>query len=244
MYSNLFISVIVALATVALALVIAWARGFHKPERSPRLAAVLAFAFHFPLGFSHAFGESPLALANSVAEKTNCGSLTKLADAAISRYRLTKFGTDADHVAVCGAGDLPLGIAYDESEAAEDKLQVALLEATGETRLICASEAIAKDALVFTAANGKIQDEPAVAGTYYLVGRARTAAGADGDIIEVETMGPIKLVVIAALTSTDGTAGAAADLNALKAEAEKIGDDVRAIAAALASASLVKVLAA
>ena len=29
-------------------------------------------------------------------------------------------------------------------------------------------------------------------------------------------------------TSTDGTAGAAADLAALKAEAEKIGDDVRA----------------
>lgn len=35
------------------------------------------------------------------------------------------------------------------------------------------------------------------------------------------------------LTSTNGTAAAAADLAALKAEAEKIGDDVRAIHAAL-----------
>lgn len=36
-----------------------------------------------------------------------------------------------------------------------------------------------------------------------------------------------------ALTSTDATAGAAADLTALKAECEKIGDDVRALHASL-----------
>ncbi|MFZ4764433.1 MAG: hypothetical protein ACOYMN_05720 [Roseimicrobium sp.] len=39
--------------------------------------------------------------------------------------------------------------------------------------------------------------------------------------------------VTVTLTSTNGTAGAAADLAALKAEGEKIGDDVRAIHAAL-----------
>jgi len=39
--------------------------------------------------------------------------------------------------------------------------------------------------------------------------------------------------VTVALQSTNGTAGAAADLTALKAEAEKIGDDLRAIYAAL-----------
>jgi hypothetical protein len=53
---------------------------------------------------------------------------------------------------------------------------------------------------------------------------------------------PVKVVIIAALTSTDGTAAGAADLAALKAEAEKIGDDVRAIGAALATPALVKVL--
>lgn len=40
------------------------------------------------------------------------------------------------------------------------------------------------------------------------------------------------------LTSTNGTAGAAADLAALKAEAENIGDDVRAIHAALVTAGI------
>jgi len=40
------------------------------------------------------------------------------------------------------------------------------------------------------------------------------------------------------LTSANGTAGAAADLTALKAEAEKIGDDVRAVHAALVAAGI------
>jgi hypothetical protein len=42
------------------------------------------------------------------------------------------------------------------------------------------------------------------------------------------------------LTSTNGTAGAAADLAALKAEAEKIGDDVRALHASLQLLGLIK----
>lgn len=46
--------------------------------------------------------------------------------------------------------------------------------------------------------------------------------------------------VAVTLTSTNGTAGAAADLTALKAEAEKIGDDVRAIHAALVTRGLLK----
>lgn len=46
--------------------------------------------------------------------------------------------------------------------------------------------------------------------------------------------------VSVSLTSTNGTAGAAADLAALKAEAENIGDDVRAIKAALILHGLLK----
>ena len=46
--------------------------------------------------------------------------------------------------------------------------------------------------------------------------------------------------VTVTLTSTNGTAGAAADLTALKAEAEKIGDDVRALHAALALLGFIK----
>lgn len=61
-----------------------------------------------------------------------------------------------------------------------------------------------------------------------------------GRIVAVDADGGIwidtrALAIAAALTaaSTNGTAGAAADLAALKAEAENIGDDVRAVIAAL-----------
>ena len=64
-----------------------------------------------------------------------------------------------------------------------------------------------------------------------------TTNGAAGDVIEI-----IDLVEVIpqtlALTSTDGTAAAAADLAALKAEAEHIGDDVRAIYAKLQAAGV------
>lgn len=56
-------------------------------------------------------------------------------------------------------------------------------------------------------------------------------------LVEPETAarGPVTVT----LTSTNGTAAAAADLAALKAEAEKIGDDVRAIHAALVLAGFI-----
>lgn len=62
-----------------------------------------------------------------------------------------------------------------------------------------------------------------------------------GRVVEVDSRGvwvdtrfaPAISALVAA-TSTDGTAAAAADLAALKAETEKIGDDVRAVIALLA----------
>lgn len=67
-----------------------------------------------------------------------------------------------------------------------------------------------------------------------------------GLVIEVDdngvwvdtTRSTVPAAVAPTLTSTNGTAGAAADLTALKAEAEKIGDDVRAIHAALVAAGI------
>lgn len=76
-----------------------------------------------------------------------------------------------------------------------------------------------------------------------------TNAVVGGIVAKVETAGvwiwvgvphaPVSPVSVS-LTSTNGTAGAAADLTALKAEAEKIGDDVRAIHAALKLLGLLK----
>lgn len=64
------------------------------------------------------------------------------------------------------------------------------------------------------------------------VGEAATnKVGFYGATPVVQPSGSTQAAVTA--TSTDGTAAAAADLAALKAEAEKIGDDVRALHASL-----------
>lgn len=61
--------------------------------------------------------------------------------------------------------------------------------------------------------------------------------GASTEMIEAVLLPPRKIGAAVTLTSTNGTAAAAsADLAALAAEAEKIGDDVRAIHAALLTA--------
>lgn len=160
------------------------------------LVTLLTFLFHAPLGFLNAFsGRQALFLAN-IGETTNEGSKSFKTDAAIAtRHLLYKKGSDADHIAVCGASDIPIGTVPDEADAAEIDIEVCLLGIHSCTRLMIASEAIAMGVAVYTAANGKIQDLPAGAGTYYQVGYALTAAAADGDKVEVQHCAPIKLVV-------------------------------------------------
>ncbi len=174
------------------------------------------------------------------------GDASRLADAAHSyRHLLVKAGSDISHMAVAGASDLPLGPCFDQPSAAERSGGVHLLGAVQGTVLMVASAAIAAGAELFTAAGGEVQAEPTVAGTYYKVGRAVDASTAAHQELEVEPCAPVKLVVVAAFASTNGTAAAAsASLANLAAEAEKIGDDVRALGAALATPALVKVLAA
>ena len=136
-----------------------------------------------------------VSLAN-IAEGTHEDSITKLADAALTdRHLLVKFGSDADHIAVNGASDDPLGVCNDEPSAAEREANVIILGVSHNTVLMVASEAITAGERVYTAASGKVQDEPSAAGTYYCVGRALNAASTDGDEIEVEPCFPIALVV-------------------------------------------------
>lgn len=124
-------------------------------------------------------------LTDGVHESGVLGHL--LADAAhADRYLLVKTGSDANHVAVSGASDKPLGLCLDEPSAAEDPAAVRLLGCGKGTVRMVGAEAIAAGADVYGAASGKVQDEPAVAGTYYRVGRAVTACTGDGDKFEVE----------------------------------------------------------
>lgn len=153
------------------------------------IVAVCLWAFA-----SQAKGKTTL-LCN-IAEKGNdSGNKTYLADAALTtRYLIGKIGSDANHVAACGASDIPIGVIEDEPAAAEDAVNLRLLSHPGSS-LMVASEAITAGEEVFTAASGKIQDLPAGAGTYYSIGFALTAASADGDVIEVLNRVPVKTVV-------------------------------------------------
>jgi hypothetical protein len=193
-------------------------------------------------------------IAANIGEGTHeTSALNKRADAAIAtRHLLVKQGSDVNHIAVNGASDRPMGICPDSPTAAEDLVSVQLLGGVQGTQLMIASEAIAANAEVFTAANGKIQDEPTTAGIFYRVGVARTAAGADGDKVEVEPCVPERLVVIAALGNTNGeiaaltfTAGGATgpECEALRDKCEELADDVRALQAALTSAKVVTIAA-
>lgn len=125
-------------------------------------------------------------------------TLTRTAEAALSKYGVVTEGTDIGEVNVCGASGIPIGVAYiegsDESMVADDLVTVHRF-ASGEPCWVIANEAITRGEAVFTAASGKVQDLPASAGTYYQVGYALTASAADGDLIQISPCSPLKTVV-------------------------------------------------
>jgi subtilisin family serine protease len=126
---------------------------------------------------------------------THAAGITRSAEAAIGtpHLLLTK-GTADNEVNICGADDMPLGTAADVV-AIDEQVGVHLLAGGGQTILMVAGEAIDVGEEVYTAANGKVTDLSAVAGTYYKVGTALTKATADGDEIEVMPCYPVATVV-------------------------------------------------
>lgn len=136
-----------------------------------------------------------IAAANTydAAVETHECSITRTNDAAVTaRHLLWKQGSTDAGVALCGASDVPLGT-IDNVESSTGLRQSVLLLGHGPTKKMVASEAITAGELVYTAASGKVQDQPSGA-TVHLVGVALTAAGADGDIIEVATCVPVRNV--------------------------------------------------
>lgn len=126
-------------------------------------------------------------LANIAEGRHSTGNLSKKADAVIAtRYLLVKFGTDVDHIALAGAADIPLGVCTDLAEAIEDPVNVHLLGSAPGTQFMVASAAIALGDFLQPAANGQVATLTAAAGTHYNVGRALNAAGAQGDLVEVD----------------------------------------------------------
>lgn len=127
------------------------------------------------------------------------GRATRLADASFSlRYLLCKPGSDASHIAICTAADIPLGVVPDMTPTTDQAnsdlsypLPVNFLGLNEDSERMIASGAIALGALVVPDAAGKVKTLPVVTGTYYIVGRAATAAAADLDQIEVIPCFPI-----------------------------------------------------
>lgn len=176
------------------------------------------------------------------------GRVSKLADAAVTtRYLLAKEGSDADHFDICGAANRPWGVITDEA-AIGDMVNLELFGLINRSILMVASEAITAGSDIYAAANGKVQDEPATAGTFYRVGRALTAAGADGDVLSVIPLPPVKVIVLALPGNTNDEIGnltisaaySQAEVQALRAKCEELADDFRALSAALSSPAEVK----
>lgn len=122
----------------------------------------------------------PTCYGANVAEGRHAESVSRLTDAAITtRHLLYTVGSDADHIAVAGASDIPIGTVADEATAAEESVTLDLL-GKGNTKRMIASEQISAGDVLYVAAGGKV----ATTGTY-IVGNAITDAAADGDIVEV-----------------------------------------------------------
>jgi hypothetical protein len=163
------------------------------------LSIVLALALVALVGaWSKGFLRGGLVSFGNVAEGTHAGNITKKSDAAIAtRFLLVKKGSDVNHIAVAGGADIPLGICTDEAAAAEDLVNVNLLGSIRDTQLAVAAAAITSGAFVVcdATATGKVRTLPGSAGTYYIVGRALTDAGADGDLVEIDPIPCVQRVV-------------------------------------------------
>jgi len=186
----------------------------------------------------------------NVAQGTHAGYITVTAASAFSgKYLLAKADATAGEVDPCGASDCPVGVATDEA-AAGDPLALKILGVSPQSVLVTASGAIAAGAYLYAAASGCVQGEPSSAGTYYLVGRALTAATGAGDQIEAETCVPVKLIVLAKPSSTVAAINALtfsstptqAQVDALQNAVATLAGDFLAVTGAASTPTLIKVL--
>ena len=210
-------------------------------------AAALFASGHSLRDCAEMLGRERILALNALGDNTTPnGSYSLFSDAAITtRHLLVKRGSDAKHAAVISAAsDEPLGVCFDEASAAEEAIGVQSLGVRPNTVPMVAQGTIAADVDVYSYGNGKVTTEPSTAGTYWKVGKSRTASSA-GLVIEVEPCQPRKLVVLALPGNTDSefanltisASYAQAEVQALRTKCEELADDFRALAGALASGS-------
>lgn len=147
----------------------------------------------FIAGIVHSIrGEVVAANTYDAAVETHDTNVRRTNDAAITtRHLLWKKGSADGGVALCGAGDVPLGT-VDNTETATGAGQTVLLLGKGPTKKMVATAAIGAGVRVYTAANGKVQVAPSTA-TVYQVGVSLTAAANADEIIEVADCVPVSV---------------------------------------------------
>ncbi len=117
------------------------------------------------------------------------GIIPLVAEVAITtRYLGVQKGTAADGFIVNVANTRPWGVCLDEP-ASGAKASIALFGVAKGTLKLRASKAIAAGAKVFSAAGGKFTDTHSTGA--FFVGRAITAAAADGDLFEIAHCFPV-----------------------------------------------------
>ncbi len=131
-----------------------------------------------------------IALANTVAVVPT----TYLSDAAIGRFKVLKAGSDENHVAICGTGDVPYAMSGEDSASAAEADLAVHHFGDGRPTRGTASGAIANGDLLVPGANGSVRTLPAGAGTYYVIGQAKAAA-ADGAEVPFVRFGVNRTVV-------------------------------------------------
>ncbi len=150
-------------------------------------------------------------VSTSTAQGTHGGPMTYRVDAALTKTNLlVKAGTDERHVDICGAADFPVGLAIGEAENIEDTIGVEPL-VSGVTKLARCATALTAGIPLYTAANGLVQAEPSVAGTYYKVGHSKRLAVQEGSSdyqIEFEAHFPVKVKVVATPSTVADVAAA------------------------------------
>jgi len=121
---------------------------------------------------------------------THEGRCTAVADAAFtSRYLICKRGVQSYSIGIAGAGDTPYGVVPDMTPTTDTDLSyplpIHILGLNVDTERVIASGAIAIDSLVTTDANGQVRALPVAAGTYWIIGKAKSATAAAGDQLEL-----------------------------------------------------------
>lgn len=120
------------------------------------------------------------------------GVINYEAGGTITRNALVKFSSGK--VVVCGAGELPLGIAQD-SVVSGEYVAVKLLGNARGTIVGTASEAVAQGDALYAVADGAVaKTKPTASGTHYLIGYALTAAIANSEL-EIQHHTPVSVVV-------------------------------------------------